>query len=104
MTRDRLLRLFVDAMKKDLDGPPPMIGVNTNPIDDLGMDSLRGVEILMTLDIDDSLRDKIPLTFSPFVDRESGPEPRNRTIGEIVDCILEMVRPEEGQDNVGHTS
>jgi len=93
LSKAEMLTQVVDALKEIGDENDIAIDMTTNPMKSLGLDSGHGptfaceMEVRLSIKIDDEI--------NPLVADE--PQRRSRTVGEIVDLLLDLCKKQEVQ-------
>ncbi len=90
ITREDLLGRIVECLNAYIRSPEEkQISERTNPINDLGLESVDGVAFACDLSL--ALGWEIPSEYNPFVDDETSSA---RNVGEIADFLLAAIRKE----------
>ncbi len=95
-TRKQIHDLVIEYLCKSLgDNTPTVpIGDDTDPINELGLESIHGVNFACILS--DKLPFKIPVDVNPLVNDKKN---QARTVGEIVEFLHKLVLAHEEEKN-----
>ena len=97
-TRDQIHGLVIEYLLKCLGDKTPTvpIGNDTDPINELGLESIEGVHFACILS--DKLSFKIPVKVNPLVNDKKR---RARTVGEVVEFLHKMILAHEEEKKNG---
>lgn len=88
ITREEVLRCVIDSIRDMMtETPDASIEEDTDPIQNLGLDSFDGVACACSMS--DRLGFDIPTELNPFVDDKKN---RSRSVQEIVDLLYALLK------------
>lgn len=90
LSKEAVLKQVIEVLKDICESEEIVITPDINPVENLAIDSGHGIPF--AFEMEDRLSIEIPEDLNPFY--EDGPTPRTRTVGEIVDLLIEI---SEGQ-------
>ena len=91
LTRDEIREQVIASLREVMrDGSIKEIDETTDPIKDLGLDSLDGINFACTLS--EKLGINIPPEVNPLIDDKKN---RPRRVGEIIDLLYDVLNKEQ---------